>query len=105
MQYIINNGLKIPFQMFLLSLIPIPLLFFLLILLTATAIGIVLYIPFMSEITGELSLMNVLLGILPHMFIEVFGFLIVACGIYYVNKSIRDKLFKKNLLIVYFLKV
>ncbi|MGO2083901.1 stage II sporulation protein M [Vagococcus sp.] len=95
-QYIVNNGFKVPFQIFLLSLIPIPLLYFLPVLLTAVVTGIVFYIPFMPELEGKLSLVNIVLGIIPHMFIEVFGFLIVTCGVYYVNKSIRSKLFKKS---------
>lgn len=94
-QYSINNGLKVPFQMLLLSLIPLPFLYFFPVILTAIMTGIVLYIPFMSELAGKVSFSNILLGLLPHIIIEVFGFLIVACGAYYINQSIRSKLFKK----------
>ena len=91
----INNGLKVPFEMFLLSLIPIPFFYFIPMILTALVTGIVLYLPFMAELKGKLSTSTVLLSLLPHMMIEIFGFLIVACGVYYVNQSIRSKLFKK----------
>lgn len=96
LQYFINNGIKVPFQMFLLALLPIPFVYFLPIVLTAILTGIVFYIPFMPGIEGKLSLINILLGLLPHLFIEIFGFLIVACGLYYVNKSVRSKLFHRK---------
>lgn len=47
-QYVINNGIKVPFQMFLLTFIPIPLVYFSPIILTAVLTGIVFYVPFMS---------------------------------------------------------
>lgn len=95
-QYVINNGVKVPFQMFLLTFIPIPLVYFSPIILTAVLTGIVFYVPFMPGLEGKLNLIDIMLGTFPHMFIEIFGFLIVACGLYSVNKSIRSKLFRKK---------
>lgn len=114
-QYIVNNGLKVPLQMFLLSLIPIPFFYFMPMVLTAIATGVVLYLPFNNELKGKLSFSDILLGMLPHMIIEIFGFLIVASGVYCINRIIRSKLYKnttanislveaiKKLAIMYFL--
>lgn len=94
-QYFINNGIKVPFQMLILSFIPIPLLYFSPMFLTAIVTGIVLYIPFMAEAAGKMTLVDILAGLLPHMVIEFFGFLIIVSSVYYVNQAIRSQLFKK----------
>lgn len=94
-RYLINNGFKVPFQMLYLAVIPIPLIYFFPMILTAAVTGVILYLPFTADLQGHLSLLDILIGIIPHMLIEVSGFLIVACGTYHLNRYIRSKLFKR----------
>lgn len=93
--FIINNGLKVPFQMFLLSLIPIPFMYYLPIALTAAATGVVFYLPFSPQLEGQMSLFQVFLSIFTHGIFEFFSLFIILAVLYRFNKAIRSRLFKK----------
>lgn len=94
-QYVVNNGIKVPFQMLILSLIPIPFVYYLPVALTAIATGVVLYLPFTPQLQDKMSFYKVFLGIFPHASIELFSFFVILAVLYQFNKAIRSHLFKK----------
>ena len=95
-QYVVNNGIKVPFQMLILSLIPIPFVYYLPVALTAVATGVVLYLPFTPQLQDKMSFFKVFLGVFPHATIELFSFFIVLAVLFEFNKAIRSHLFKKS---------
>jgi uncharacterized membrane protein SpoIIM required for sporulation len=95
LQYVINNGIKVPFQMFILSLIPIPFAYYLPVALTAAATGVIFYLPFTPQLQDKMNFFSVFLGVLPHSIIEFFGFIVISAVLYQWNQAIRSHLFKK----------
>ena len=93
-QYIINNGIKVPMQMFILSIIPIPFLYYLPVALTAAVTGFMFYLPFSSDLQGKLVFSDILLDILPHSLIEILAFFILLAIQYQLNEAIRYRVFK-----------
>ncbi len=85
--YIGNNGFIVPFQMFLLALIPIPFLYLLNILSSAIAFGIV--VGFALRLAHH-EAYSIIFASLPHFLTEFLGFSLFASMLYLVNRSIRD---------------
>ena len=95
-QYILNNAIRVPFQMFIFSLIPIPFLYFLNIVSTSIITGIAF--GFAIHFDFNKGLLMVLSSI-PHAIIETFAMCFVISGLYKLNKTIIRKisnLFRKN---------
>ncbi len=94
--YIENNGIYVPFQMFLLALIPIPFLYALNIIASSISFGIVIGFLLHFPMTKAIP---VLLASIPHFLVEFLGFALLASILYLFNRSIRDyfiRLFKKS---------
>lgn len=94
-QYVINNGIKVPFQMFILSLIPIPFAYYLPVAFTAVVTGLIFYLPFTPQLQDKMNFINVFLSILPHGIIEFFGLIVISAVLYQLNQAIRSHVFKK----------
>ena len=95
-QYIINNGFKVPFQMLILSLIPIPFLYFLNLLSTTIITGIAFGFAIHFDLNKGLLMV---LSSIPHTIIELLAMCFVISGLYKLNKTIIRKisnLFRKN---------
>ena len=93
---ILNNAIRVPFQMFIFSLIPIPFLYFLNIVSTSIITGIAF--GFAIHFDFNKGLLMVLSSI-PHAIIETFAMCFVISGLYKLNKTIIRKisnLFRKN---------
>src|SRR5699024_6487124 len=86
--YIKNNGLIVPFQMFLLSFIPIPYIYAINIISTQMIVGVLYGAVLRENLTEALKL---ILSSLPHSLIEVFGFFVLAAFLYEFNKVILSK--------------
>ncbi|PRR78700.1 stage II sporulation protein M [Clostridium luticellarii] len=95
LQYVINNGVKVPLQMFILSLVPIPFIYYLPIALTAAVTGFIFYLPLAPDLQGKITIPEIFLGILPHTIIELFAFFVILAVLYRFNQAIRSKVFKK----------
>jgi uncharacterized membrane protein SpoIIM required for sporulation len=95
LQYVFNNGMKVPFQMFILALIPIPFVYYLPVALTAAITGVVFYLPFAPQLQDKVSFLSVFSGVVPHAAIELFAFIVLSAVLYRFNKAIRSFLFKK----------
>lgn len=96
LQYIINNGIKIPLQMIVLSLIPIPYLYFAPVALTAILTGFVLYLPTTSILGAKMSFLEVILGVLPHGIVEFGGYVLLLGALYPINTWICHKVFRRK---------
>lgn len=97
-QYVVNNGIKVPLQMFVFAFIPLPFLYFLPVAFTAALVGFTLYFPFSADLQGKLSFFEVMLGLLPHSLIEFAGFIIFSAVLYRLNILIRRNLFRRDVL-------
>lgn len=95
LNYVINNGIKVPFQMFILSLIPIPFAYYLPVVLTAAATGVIFYLPFTPQLQEKMNFLKVFINVIPHGIIEFFGFIVLSAVLYQLNQAIRSRLFKK----------
>ncbi|MEX3470927.1 stage II sporulation protein M [Staphylococcus hominis] len=114
--YILNNAIQVPFQMFIFSLIPIPFLYFLNMIstsiITGIAFGFAIHFDFNK---GAIMVISSV----PHAIIEILAMCFVISGLYKLNQAIIRKisnLFRKtkkqnfsfklalsNLLKIYFL--
>ncbi|UXS59856.1 stage II sporulation protein M [Staphylococcus ureilyticus] len=95
-KYIVNNGLVVPLQMFILSLIPIQFLYLFNLIYSSILPGIVIGIAIKIDIYKATS---IILSIIPHTLLEILGFCIFASVLFQLKKSIRSKIkevFKKN---------
>lgn len=95
-QYILNNGFKVPFQMLIFSLIPIPFLYFLNLLYTAIITGIAFGFAINFDLNKGLIMF---LSSTPHTIVEILAMCFVISGLYKLNKSIIRKisnLFRKR---------
>ncbi|MCD8917392.1 stage II sporulation protein M [Staphylococcus gallinarum] len=95
-EYILNNGFKVPFQMLILAIIPIPFLYYLNIISTtilpAIAVGFAINFDKHKGIILSISA-------IPHFIIEILAFCFVASSLLKVNQSIIRKianLFRKS---------
>lgn len=95
LQYVMNNGVKVPFQMLLLSLIPIPFVYYAPVALTAAVTGVIFYLPFAPQLQDKMSFLKVFLGVFPHSTIEFFSFTVISAALYFFNNAIRAYVFKK----------
>ncbi|MBF0769388.1 stage II sporulation protein M [Staphylococcus warneri] len=95
-EYILNNGFKVPFQMLILAIIPIPFLYYLNIISTAIPPAIALGFVINYDIYKGIM---VTISSIPHFFVEILAFCFVASGLVKVNQAIIRKitnLFRKN---------
>ena len=95
--YIVNNGFKVPLQMFVLALIPIPFLYLINIISTALLPGIVFGVVLQLDIGKGMELIT---STLPHYFTEVFAFCLFAAVLFELNRVVRVKVrnvFKKDI--------
>ncbi|QHW35935.1 stage II sporulation protein M [Staphylococcus ursi] len=94
--YILNNGFQVPFQMLILSLIPIPFLYFLNLISTSIITGIV----FGFAINFDLNKgMIMVISSIPHMLVEIGAMCFVVSALYQLNISMIRKmtnLFRKH---------
>lgn len=88
-EYIVNNGMMVPMQMFILSLIPIQFLYLINIIVTVTLPGILFGIIFQFDLGKGMSMM---VSSIPHYLFEVFAFCIFAAVLFELNKSLRLKI-------------
>ena len=95
-QYIINNGFKVPLQMLILSIIPIPFLY------SANLISTSILTGFVFTLLIRVDLHLGLIGVgssIPHTVIELLSYAVFAAALYLLNKSIIrtiSNLFRKN---------
>lgn len=99
LKYVVNNGMKVPFQMLLLALIPIPFVYYLPVALTSVVTGVIFYFPFTPQLDGKISFSKVFLGVFPHATIELFSFIIILAVLYPLNQAIRSRIFQKSKII------
>ncbi|WP_461676124.1 stage II sporulation protein M [Staphylococcus warneri] len=95
-EYILNNGFKVPFQMLILAIIPIPFLYYLNIISTAIPPAIALGFVINYDIYKGTM---VTISSIPHFFVEILAFCFFASGLVKVNQAIIRKitnLFRKN---------
>ncbi|MCG7342184.1 stage II sporulation protein M [Staphylococcus auricularis] len=89
LNYIINNGFRVPFQMLILAIIPIPFLYYINILSTSILTGIALgFAISLDAFKGSMMLISSL----PHFILEVIGLCVVASGLFLFNKAIINKI-------------
>ncbi|WP_414054586.1 stage II sporulation protein M [Macrococcus equi] len=86
--YVVNNGFIVPLQMFILSLIPIPFLYFLNVISTTIITGIIF--GFAIHLLPDFGWILVLSST-PHAMIEILAFCFVASGLWTLNQSIVRK--------------
>ncbi|MGG3806008.1 stage II sporulation protein M [Metabacillus fastidiosus] len=94
--YIVNNGLKVPLQMFILALIPIQFLYVINVILTVSLPGILFGIVLQADLNTGLG---IIISVVPHYIFEVFAFCLFAAILFELNKAIRIKvksIFKKE---------
>lgn len=95
--YIVNNGFKVPLQMFILALIPIQFLYSLNIISTAAIPG-VLFGIILQENAGKG--IELIIATIPHYIFEIFALCLFAAILFELNKVIRVKirsLFKRTI--------
>ncbi|BCU51760.1 hypothetical protein JCM2421_05320 [Staphylococcus auricularis] len=89
LNYIINNGFRVPFQMLILAIIPIPFLYYINILSTSILTGIALgFAISLDAFKGSMMIISSL----PHFILEVIGLCVVASGLFLFNKAIINKI-------------
>ncbi|BFT97113.1 stage II sporulation protein M [Staphylococcus epidermidis] len=86
--YILNNAIKVPFQMLVFSIIPIPFLYFLNIISTNVIMGIVF--AFAIHLNFNKGIIMVMSSI-PHSIVEIIAMCFVLSGLYKINQSILRK--------------
>lgn len=95
-QYIINNGFKVPLQMLILSIIPIPFLYSANLISTSILTGFVFTLLIRFDL--HIGLIGVVSSI-PHTVLELLSYAVFAAALYLLNKSIIrtiSNLFRKN---------
>ncbi|NLT86037.1 stage II sporulation protein M [Leuconostoc sp.] len=90
--YIVNNGFKVPLQMLILGLIPIPFLYWLQPVATVLAPGIVFGIIFDTSFEKGIT---IVISSLPHMLVETLAFCFWIVALDRINKWMRNKISKK----------
>ncbi|MGX0263756.1 heme/copper-type cytochrome/quinol oxidase subunit 2 [Staphylococcus epidermidis] len=84
--YILNNAIKVPFQMFVFSLIPIPFLYFLNIIFTNIITGI--DFAFAIHLNINKGIIMVMSSI-PHSVVETIAMCFVLSGLYQLNQFLE----------------
>lgn len=95
-QYILNNAFRVPSQMLLLCVVPVPFLYYINIIITSILPGI--FLGFAIHIDLYQGSM-VFIASLPHIVLELLGLCFIASGLYKINQSIIRKIsniFRKN---------
>ncbi|UXS59929.1 stage II sporulation protein M [Staphylococcus ureilyticus] len=87
--YFFNNGFILPFIMLILSIIPIPYLYYLNTLSTVFSLGMLIGIHFAYNFMDGIKLF---LGFLPHLLIEIYSLSLMLSILYVINKVIINKL-------------
>ncbi len=87
--YIKNNGFLVPLQMFILALIPIPLLYMANIVVTMISLGFFVGIALRIDLYEGTG---VTVASLPHTFVEIFAYCLLAATLLELNRSIRTVL-------------
>ena len=87
--YIVNNGFKVPMQMLLLALIPIPYLYMMNIIVTVGTVGILFGAILRENIRDGVKL---ILSTLPYFIVEIMAFCLLAAVLFELNKAIRTKI-------------
>lgn len=90
--YVTHNGFAVPFQMFLLALIPIQFLYSLNIVSTSALLGVAFGIALQIDTAKGTQL---IISSIPHTIFEIFAYCILAAVLFELNQAIRGKL--KNL--------
>lgn len=94
--YIKNNGILVPLQMFILAFIPVPFLYMANIVVTTIALGFFIGIALHLDVYQGVGLT---IASLPHTFVEIFAYCLLAALLFELNRSIRMILrnnFRKN---------
>ena len=86
--YILNNAIKVPFQMFVFSLIPIPFLYFLNIIFTNIITGIDFAFAIYLNINKGIIMV---MSSIPNSVVETIAMCFVLSGLYKLNQSILRK--------------
>lgn len=95
-KYIVNNGFRVPLQMFILALLPIPYLYLINLVVTIIMPGILL--GFLLSFDLHKGLIGSM-AFIPHYTFEIMGFCILASALYMLNKAITRRftnLFRKS---------
>ncbi|QUX18035.1 stage II sporulation protein M [Staphylococcus haemolyticus] len=95
-EFIVNNGFKVPLQMFILALLPIPYLYLINLVVTVVLPGIML--GFLLSFDLHKGLIGSI-AFIPHYTFEIMGFCILASALYMMNKAITRRftnLFRKS---------
>ncbi|MFJ6458915.1 MULTISPECIES: stage II sporulation protein M [Staphylococcus] len=90
--YIVQNGLKMPLQMFILALIPIPFLYSVTLIISSVLFGMVFGLLLHWNFKQGMVKM---LAASPHLFIEMLAISFIASGFYMLNQSIIRKVTNK----------
>jgi uncharacterized membrane protein SpoIIM required for sporulation len=94
--YFRHNGLAVPFQMFILALIPIPFLYLLNVVSTSALLGVAFGIALQVDLDQGVKL---ILSSIPHSIVEIFAYTVLAAALFEMNRAWRmkiKKLFKKD---------
>ncbi len=87
--YIVNNGFLVPFQMFILAIIPIQFLYLVNIVTTVTLPGILFGIALQIQVEKGSS---IIIATIPHYMVEVFAFCLFAAVLFELNQTVRGKI-------------
>ena len=90
--YIIQNGLKLPLQMFILALIPIPFIYSIILMISSVAFGVIFGFLLHLELKKGIIMT---LSAIPHVCIEILAMSFMASGLYMLNKAIVRKITNK----------
>lgn len=94
--FVVNNGFKVPLQMFVLALIPIQFLYLINLISTALLPGIIFGVVLQVDFRKSIELIT---STIPHYFVEVFAFCLFAAILFELNRVVRAKVrsvFKKD---------
>lgn len=87
--FVVNNGFRVPLQMFILALIPIQFLYLLNIISTVALPGILFGIALqVNSIKG----LGIIIATIPHYAFEVFAFCLFASVLFELNQVVRVKI-------------
>ena len=90
--YFFNNGFKVPLQMFIFALIPIPYLYLLNIVISAIPVGILFGVGIKySLVKGSLLIISAF----PYMVVELFALSIFAAALDEINIWVRGKIWRR----------
>ena len=94
--YIANNGFAVPFQMFILSLIPIQFLYVINIIITVSLLGVLFGVVLQGNFEKGFG---IIISSIPHYIFEIFAYCLLAAILFELNQVIRVKIrniFKKD---------